>query len=166
MRYTLDTAASSTSRKQDASLFLTTMLAKKEASTATYARASVSLLLISVLHLSRCLTPLSCSGCSEATKPSGHFFLSGAIRLYDQSVFNSYGTVSFVSNEAGGVGGEMRDRNACTLWRLEMSNELPFATPESGRNRTTRTIRPHSQIMYTVAQTKHRKFCPGFVIVR
>ena len=56
--------------------------------------------------LSRCLTSLICSGCPKATNPSV-IFLSGAIRLFGQSVFHSYGTASFVSNEAEYYGGAM-----------------------------------------------------------
>ena len=45
-------------------------------------------------------------------------------------------------------GGEIRGRNACTLRRLEVSNGLPFATPESGHlwNRATRTVHFHLQV--------------------
>ena len=127
-----------------------------------------------VLLSSRCLTLLSCSGCSEATKPSGHFFLSGAIGLYGQSVFNSYGTASFVSNEARYSGGEMRDRNACdaskcptichsprpnlVTYGIEQRVSFPLINVYRGSNLARKILTNSCVILFV--------FFLGFVVVR
>ena len=61
--------------------------------------------------LSRCSMSLVFADCSKATNQFLPFFFSGAILLYYQSVFNSYGTASFVSNEAENDGGAMRGKS-------------------------------------------------------
>ncbi|CAN0245142.1 unnamed protein product [Ascophyllum nodosum] len=88
VQYTRVTTASSTSLKEEASLFLTTMLTTLQANTINHVRVhdflpSIVALDLRVIH-----------------KIFLGMFFTGALRLKNQTVFNSYGTASFVSNEA------------------------------------------------------------------
>ena len=141
------TAASPTSRKKEVSLLVTTRLVIVEACTATHVRDNNVFLPFMAMLLSGCLPSLSaCSGCSEATNSCPNYFLLGAICLNDQSVFNSDGTASFVSNKAE-FGGEMRDKKQCTLCYSPQPNLLTY-----GNEQHCLLIYSHLQ-MHTVAQT-------------
>ena len=80
-----------------------------------------------MLHLSRSLTSLFRSGCSEATNPSLHCVCSGAVRVNDHSVFNSYGIASFVFNEAefGGAMSHVTEGQEQIRF-LDMSPRVPM----------------------------------------
>ena len=94
------------------------MVAMLEARTAAHIPASVIisgfLPEIFMLYLDFGAMVLNCfvlvANCKAATRPFPARIWSGAIRLYNRSIFNIYGAASFVSNEAL-YGGEMSGKS-------------------------------------------------------
>ena len=74
------------------------MLVMLEACFATHVFVNVFLPSVAVLYLDDRIICFF-SGFSDVANPSLHFSSSGAILLYNQSDFGSYGTASLASNE-------------------------------------------------------------------